>query len=394
MGRSRKKSLNITLVLSIVFSVICIIAVLSVRVGDQKKSLQPTYIKLEVKDEIYDDIKPKASEKDLIKEDFKEDKTTKDNNLQKVTEDRSENYQEISVEDKKTTAIDSKLENKIRSFFEELNCSIEEGWIINIPSVYSLNWIKRRLDNTLSEIGYSIKDTTIYLNGKEVLKLEFKKMPSKGKVAIIIDDVGRATRLNGILQEIKLPLNISILPKQREGSNMSLIGKKEGWDVLLHLPMEPKEKSWVDSTFITTNMGKEEIKEKVDNYLKSLPYVQGINNHMGSLATADENIMTSVLSIIKERGLYFVDSLTISNSVGEKVARDINLNRFAKRDVFIDNLDEREYIRAQIDHLVEISIRKGFAIGIGHLRENTLLTIRDYEWNNKGIELILLSDIL
>lgn len=394
MGRSRKKSLNITLVLSIVFSVICIIAVLSVRVGDQKKSLQPTYIKPEVKDEIYDDIKPKASEKDLIKEDFKEDKTTKDNNLQKVTEDRSENYQEISVEDKKTTAIDSKLENKIRSFFEELNCSIEEGWIINIPSVYSLNWIKRRLDNTLSEIGYSIKDTTIYLNGKEVLKLEFKKMPSKGKVAIIIDDVGRATRLNGILQEIKLPLNISILPKQREGSNMSLIGKKEGWDVLLHLPMEPKEKSWVDSTFITTNMGKEEIKEKVDNYLKSLPYVQGINNHMGSLATADENIMTSVLSIIKERGLYFVDSLTISNSVGEKVARDINLNRFAKRDVFIDNLDEREYIRAQIDHLVEISIRKGFAIGIGHLRENTLLTIRDYEWNNKGIELILLSDIL
>lgn len=373
MGRSKKNLFNITLVLSIIFSIICILAVLSVQVGRHEESLQPVYIKPEEKSAPYKPITPSSEGEENHRP------TTKE---------------EPKIDEVKENKFQSDIEDKIRSFFKELDCSIEEDWTINVSPIYSVNWIKRRLNNTLSKLGYSIKDDTIYLNEKEILELKFNKIPSKGKVAIIIDDVGRSTRLNEILQEIKLPLNISILPKQRESFKMSLIGKEEGWDVLLHLPMEPKEKRWVDDTFITTNMSSKEIEERVDSYLKSLPYVQGINNHMGSLATTDENVMRSVLSIVKERGLYFVDSLTISDSTGEKVARDINLKRFAKRDVFIDNLDKREYIKSQIDYLVELSIRRGFAIGIGHLREATLLTIKDYEWDNKGVELVLLSDVL
>ncbi|MBC7321230.1 divergent polysaccharide deacetylase family protein, partial [bacterium] len=190
------------------------------------------------------------------------------------------------------------------------------------------------------------------------------------------------------------PLNISILPKQSKSKDMSLVGMKKGWDVLLHLPMEPKEKSWIDSTFIKVGMDKKEIEGRIDSYIKELPYVNGINNHMGSLATADKRVMEIILDIVKDRGLYYIDSLTTSDSVGERVSREVGLERFAKRDIFLDNIDDRSYVESQMEKLIEVSIRKGVAIGIGHLRENTISTIKDYNWEDKEIELVLLSEIL
>lgn len=393
MGRSKKKSFSITLILSIIFAVICIIAVWNVKVGDHEKGLQPDYVEPETETMPYESIKPPTEEKTdkIIPE---QEKSEIDRVIDSPQVNEEDIEQEVTEAEKVVDAIDTELAQTLNSFFKELNCHIGENWVIDVPSIYSLTWIERRLNNILAESGYRIDNSKIYLNDKEILELKFNKMPSKGKIAIIIDDVGRTTRLNTILQEIKLPLNISILPKQRETTSMSTIGKKGGWDVLLHLPMEPKEKSWIDSTFIKVGMDSEEVKERIDDYLKEMSYVQGVNNHMGSLATSDENIMRTVLGIVREKGLYFIDSLTISNSVGEKVAREIGLERFAKRDIFLDNTDEKEYIRSQIDHLVELSIRKGFAIGIGHLRENTLTTIKDYDWNTKGVELVPLSDVL
>jgi len=389
LGRSKKKSSRITLILSIIFAIICIIAVWDIKVGDHKGGLQPDYIEPETETMPYESIKPSTGKK--ADETIPKQEESKPDSPQTNKKDIG---QEVTGSEKIIETQDTKLEQIINSFFKELNCHIGENWTIDIPSIYSLTWIERRLNNILAESGYRIDNSKIYLNDKEILQLKFNKMSSKGKIAIIIDDVGRTTRLNTILQGIKLPLNISILPKQRETTSMSTAGKKEGWDVLLHLPMEPKEKSWIDSTFIKVGMDSEEIRKRIDEYLKEMSYVQGVNNHMGSLATTDENIMRTVLGIVKERGLYFIDSLTISNSVGEKVAKEIALERFAKRDIFLDNTDEKEYIISQIDHLVELSIRKGFAIGIGHLRENTLTTIKDYDWDAKGIELVPLSDIL
>lgn len=398
MRKSRKNFFNITLVLSVIFTIVCIIAVWYIRFGDRKESPQ-TYFELKNKATEHESVKPlvekeKTSNIIIEQEESKEGIISQNKESSLNSTKSNITQEEIKVEDH-TEVIDTELENTIKSFFEKLNSYVREDWSIDIPSVYSINWIRYKLNNKLSEIGYRISDSTIYnKNNKMILEFKFNKKTSKGKVAIIIDDVGRSTRLNTVLQEIELPLNISILPKQRKSTEMSIIGKKEGWNVLLHLPMEPKEKSWIDGTFIKVGMNDKEIEEKIDSYLKELPYVQGINNHMGSLATTDENVMRTVLNIVKGKGLYFIDSLTISNSVGEKIAKEIGLDRFAKRDIFLDNVDEKEYIKSQIDALVELAINRGFAIGIGHLRENTLMAIKDYDWNSKEVELVLLSDIL
>lgn len=289
----------------------------------------------------------------------------------------------------------SDIESSIKTFFREIGAEVKDDWTVEIPHYYSLHWIRRRLNKYLESLNGSLKDDTVYLKdkGQKFFHLKLEKSLSEGKVAIIIDDTGRATNLNSLLRDIKLPLNISVLPKQRKTSEISMMGEVEGWDVILHLPMEPKEKKWIDGTFIKVDMTEEEIRNKIEDFLAEFPYVQGVNNHMGSSATQDRKVMKVILSILKEKGLYFIDSLTISQSVGEEVARELNFARFLKRDIFLDNNDSKGYIIGQLDKLVEIAKSKEIAVGIGHLRKNTLEVIKDYNWEEKPVELVVLEEL-
>jgi len=402
LGRSkRKRSLfDITLFLSILFLFFCLFAVWSIKEAGMKKYIsQPQTVLPETgSTPAYEPLRPLPKEEKPVEKSPLQEDTLKDEQLDEAIDNmESEREMPEVSEDKEVVPeekIDPKLEEAIKSFFERFNCKILDDWTIEVPTFYSVEWIRRRLNEKLLELGYSLDGNNICKNSEKILELRFVKSQPRGKIAIIIDDVGVSTSLNRILEDINLPLNISILPGQSKSKEMSIVGKQMGWDVLLHLPMEPREKSWVDSTFIKVGMDRKEIEEKVIAYLQELPYVNGINNHMGSLATTKEDIMRVILGIVRDRGLYFIDSLTTPDSVGEKISREIGLKRFAKRDVFLDNINDKEYIRSQIDRLVDIGIKNGNAIGIGHLRRDTLSVIKEYNWEDKGIELVLLGEIL
>lgn len=368
----KSKESKIILILSIIFSIICIIAVWILKDGISERKSHPNIVvipRIERHNQYnHNDIKPQGKIEEKISK-----------------EAVSEPLPPVS----------SEIENSIKSFFREIGATVKDDWTVEIPTFYSLTWIRRRLNKNLGPLNGYLKDDIVYIKDKKegLFTLKLEKSPSEGKVAIIIDDTGRATDLNNLLRDIKLPLNISILPKQRKTTDMSIMGEIEGWDVLLHLPMEPREKKWIDGTFIKIGMSEEEIKNKIYDFLTELPYVQGVNNHMGSAATQDRATMRVVLNTLKGKGLYFIDSLTISNSSGEEVAKELNFTRFLKRDIFLDNNDSKEYIIGQIDKLIEIAKGKGIAIGIGHLRKNTLEVIRDYNWKQSSIELVVLEEL-
>jgi polysaccharide deacetylase 2 family uncharacterized protein YibQ len=402
LGRSKRKRnlFDITLFLSILFLFFCLLAVWSIREAGMKVHIsQPQTVLPETKSTpTYEPLRPLPKEEKPFEKNPVQEETLKDKHLDESGNNMESKREMPAVsEDKKVPPeekIDQKVEETVKSFFEGIDCKIINDWTIEVPTFYSVEWIRRRLNGKLLELGYCLEGNTIYKNSEKILELRFIKSQPRGRIAIIIDDVGVSTSLNKILEDINLPLNISILPGQSKSKQMSLVGKQMGWDVLLHLPMEPREKSWVDSTFIKVGMDRREIEEKVTAYLQELPYVNGINNHMGSLATTKEDIMRVILGIVKDRGLYFIDSLTTPDSVGEKVSREIGLKRFAKRDIFLDNISDREYIRSQMDRLVGIGIKDGNAIGICHLRKDTLWVIKEYNWKDKEIELVLLSEIL
>ncbi|MCK7505267.1 MAG: divergent polysaccharide deacetylase family protein [Desulfobacterales bacterium] len=143
---------------------------------------------------------------------------------------------------------------------------------------------------------------------------------------------------------------------------------------MLHLPMEPVEYPDINSGpgTLHTRMGPEELLRVLEEDLDAVPHIKGVNNHMGSRLTASSEQMYQVFSVLKKRGLYFVDSRTTDESICQPSARLFQLP-FAQRDVFMDHQQDPAFIRKQIRELVRDRPPQGRGGGHrppppGHLR--------------------------
>jgi len=160
--------------------------------------------------------------------------------------------------------------------------------------------------------------------------------------------------------------------------------------------MEPiSEKFPKDEFIILDDMKKFDIFNVIQRSLDDVPYVKGVNNHMGSKVTQNSRVMEIILENLKTRGLYFVDSRTTAKTVAYKIAKNLNIP-CAKRDVFIDNEKNEETIRQQLWNLARKAEKRGFAVGIGHSRPLTLKVLKQEteKIQAKGYQFVFVSDIL
>jgi len=189
-----------------------------------------------------------------------------------------------------------------------------------------------------------------------------------GKViAVIIDDFGHNTRAAKPFIEMPLPVALSFLPGLPHSRELAQEALEKGKTLLLHLPMEPLGYPQTDPGpgAVLTSQERGEILRILEEDLASLPKVVGVNNHMGSKATADKRVMEAVLSLVKEKGLFFIDSRTTAETVAFHLAREMGIPS-AQRSIFLDNVSDPEAIDARIEELLDLAEEKGWAIGIGH----------------------------
>lgn len=228
-------------------------------------------------------------------------------------------------------------------------------------------------------------------------RIEKRKIEKRGKVAIIIDDVGWNLSIIKEIEEINRPLTLSILPKAPYSKKILNELKDKNYELLLHLPLEPMPPSQcLDKGLIKVDMSEEEIKSVFEDDIKDfLPYVKGVNNHMGSLYTINEEKMRVLLENIKENNLFFVDSLTNSKSCGYKIAKEIGV-KTGKRDIFIDVSPDPDEINKKIDEILKLAKEKGEVIAIGHAKSQTIsiLKRRINEFDENGIEIVPVSELL
>jgi polysaccharide deacetylase 2 family uncharacterized protein YibQ len=224
-----------------------------------------------------------------------------------------------------------------------------------------------------------------------------KKVEKVGEVAIIIDDVGWNLSIIKEIEKINRPLTLSILPKAPYSKKILDELKDKNYELILHIPLEPSPPSQcLDKGLIKVDMNEEEIKEVFEDDIKEfLPYVKGINNHMGSLYTINEEKMRILLENIKEKNLFFVDSLTNSKSCGYKIAKELGI-KTGKRDVFLDISNDPENINKKIDELLEIAKEKGSAIAIGHAKKETINILKERisDFDENGIKIVPVSKLL
>jgi uncharacterized protein len=219
--------------------------------------------------------------------------------------------------------------------------------------------------------------------------------PYKGTIAIVLDDFGYTSKNFEILSQIRFPLTLSVLPRLPFSSK---VGEQmhSRFEVILHLPMEPKETTTgLEANTILTTMDETTIHTILDNDLANLKFARGVSNHMGSKATEDSITMRRVLIDLKKRGIFFLDSFSTPKSVCVAVARDIGI-RWARRDVFLDNRLIPSEIRKQLTLLKRKALKNGAAVGIGHDRAITLEVLKEEmpRMAAEGYDFVFVSDML
>lgn len=197
------------------------------------------------------------------------------------------------------------------------------------------------------------------------------------RIAIIIDDIG--DRYDEGMSAIALPgpVACAFLPHTPHAAELARFAHDAGKEVLLHLPLQSLNGKALGPGAITLQTTEQEFRRILRADLDAIPHVRGVNNHMGSLLTRHPGHMTWLMSVLAERGdLYFIDSYTHPASVAFAMAHEQGIPS-ARRDVFLDNVPERDAIRFQFRRLVEEARLKGSAIGIGHPYPETLAFLAD-----------------
>lgn len=192
------------------------------------------------------------------------------------------------------------------------------------------------------------------------------------KVAIIIDDLGYDKKIAEKFLELDAVFTFSLLPYSPFQKIIARRAQDKGLEVMLHLPMEPMEYPTVDPGpgTLLASMSPNELIDQLEKNLNTLPTIKGVNNHMGSKLTAESSQLYQIFSVLKKRGLFFIDSRTTAKTLGKPSARLFKIP-FAQRDVFLDHRQDPEFIRKQIRELIDIAKRHGVAIGIAHPHMST-----------------------
>jgi len=195
----------------------------------------------------------------------------------------------------------------------------------------------------------------------------------RGRLAIMLDDAG--LRMDVVKQAARLPkaVAVSILPFLPHSVDAAIVLHRAGHEVWLHLPMEPvgypREDPGPGAVLVT--MSESQVRFTVRSALNNVPFIVGVNNHMGSKATASLRVMTWVMQEIAARRLAFIDSRTTVKTVAEEAARAQGI-RTGRRNVFLDNVQTPDAIRRQLDEAVYDARRRGHAIAIGHVHPVTI----------------------
>ena len=231
---------------------------------------------------------------------------------------------------------------------------------------------------------------------EKVKPLSPKPLPLR-QVAIIIDDIGYDLKPVKELLKINADLTFAILPlcpHTREAAEMFHRAHRE---TLLHLPMEPvsypREKPGNGALF--TDMNDEELVFQLEKDIADVPYITGVNNHMGSKFMMDENKLTLVFNKLKKNKLFFVDSRTSVDTKAFVTAEKVGLP-VAARKIFLDNNRDYNEIYNNVINVAQKDGDVSPVILIGHPYPETIRAISDTMkvLRDKGVSIVPVSQIV
>ncbi len=219
---------------------------------------------------------------------------------------------------------------------------------------------------------------------------------SSPRLAIILDDFGNDRSAADAALTLPFPLTISVLPHLVFSAEIAESVYQRGDQVLLHLPMEPQSAgASPEQTELRVGMNTRQVQSAFTAMLATVPHAVGVNNHEGSRATTDPQLMQELMPALRARGLFFVDSRTTPATVAYDTAERSGVPA-ASRKVFLDDTLAPDAILAQLDLAARDAFRNGSAIAIGHPHPATIAALAGAvpALEAEGLRLVFASDLV
>lgn len=214
-------------------------------------------------------------------------------------------------------------------------------------------------------------------------------------IAIVIDDMGYNAGVIPRLVSAGQPMTMAFLPLGQQIDSQARAAAAAGLEVLLHMPMEPVGRENPGPNAIRVGMSPAEIQTLMGAALATVTGAVGMNNHMGSKATADLASMQAVMSRLAAQNLFFLDSRTTGRSQALAAALAEGVPSIG-RDVFLDNDPSIAAVTRQLDALERLARARGYAVAIGHPHASTIEALQRWipQALARGIQFTTLSRLV
>jgi uncharacterized protein len=239
------------------------------------------------------------------------------------------------------------------------------------------------------QIGVIPRPATSKFSGKPETSAE-------PRLAIILDDLGSDRGAAEVVFSLHYPLTLSVLPNHEHSVDIAEEAHRRGYQVMLHLPMQSVGKEQPESQELRPGMNAQEVAGMLDQFLKEVPAVAGVNNHQGSQATADPALMSELMPALRDRNLFYVDSRTTAETVAFDTAQKNGVRSGFRNVPFLDDVAETAAVRKQLELALKGAREKGEAIAIGHPHPATLQALREIlpQAEAQGVHLVFVSELV
>lgn len=191
------------------------------------------------------------------------------------------------------------------------------------------------------------------------------------RLLLVIDDVGHSLASGRNALALPGPVDCAFLPYSSHGSALAREAHALGKGVMLHAPMANSQHLALGPGALTPDLSRAELQRILRADLDAIPHVVGVNNHMGSLLTSSRKPMQWVMEVLRERGLWFVDSRTTASTLAWQVAQEQGVPALM-RDVFLDHEQTPAFVHRQFRRGLQIAREYGSVLLIGHPHRVTL----------------------
>jgi uncharacterized protein len=216
------------------------------------------------------------------------------------------------------------------------------------------------------------------------------------RLAIVLDDLGSDRSVADAIFALQVPITLSVLPYHAHSQEIAQEARKHGCEVMLHLPMQSVANETPERQELRPGLKREEVEAIVNKMLESVPEADGVNNHQGSQATSNGALMDELMPVLRDAGVFYVDSRTSAGTVAYDTAKRDGVKTAFRNVPFLDDVQNKAAVKRQLQIAIRGAKEKGEAIAIGHPHAVTLDALREMlpEAKKQGVRLVLVSDVV